>query len=121
MKDYDSVKVFSSDDYAEACLYVSNQKVLGIGDKMNEIDEYAYMNGYNWEAFLNCYFAKKEPALLEGMKTDPEAEMYVAYYDFTPENEQKAKRVGDIIVSLIENEEELYQFLRDNGDEIEWD
>ncbi len=75
MKDYDYVKVFSSDDYAEACLYVSNQKVLGIGDKMNEIDEYAYMNGYNWEAFLNCYFAKKEPALLEGMKTDPEAEM----------------------------------------------
>ena len=61
MKDYDYVKVFSSDDYAEACLYVSGQKVLGIGEKMNEINEYAYMNGYNWEAFLNCYFAKKEP------------------------------------------------------------
>ena len=55
------------------------------------------------------------------MKTDPEAEMYVAYYNFTPENEQKAKRIGELIVSLIENEEELYQFLRDNGDEIEWD
>lgn len=119
MKDY--VNVFSSDEYAEACLYVSDQKVWEVCEKMNEINEYAYMNGYNWEAFLNCYLAKKEPGLLEGMKTDPEAEMYVAYYDFTPKNEQKAKRVGEIIVSLIENEEELYQFLRDNGDEIEWD
>ncbi len=119
MKDY--VKVFNSDDYAEVCLYNSDQKVFEIGEKMNEINEYAYMNGYNWEAFLNCYLAKKEPALLEGMRTDPEADMYVAYYDFTSENEQKAKRVGEIIVSLIENEEELYQFLRDNGDEIEWD
>lgn len=119
MKDY--VKVFNSDDYAEVCLYNSDQKVLEIGEKMNEINEYAYMNGYNWEAFLNCYLAKKEPALLEGMRTDPEADMYVAYYDFTSENEQKAKRVCEIIVSLIENEEELYQFLRDNGDEIEWD
>ena len=99
MKDY--LKVFSSDDYAEACLYVSNQKVFEIGEKMNEINEYAYMNGYNCEAFLNCYFAKKEPALLEGMKTDPEDEKYVAYKKFTPENEQKAKRIVEIIVSLI--------------------
>lgn len=119
MKDY--VKVFSTEDYSEVCLYNDDPKIIGTGEKMNEINEDAYMNGYNWEAFLNCYLAKKEPALLEGMKTDPEAGMYVAYYDFSPENEQKAKRLGEIIVSLIENEEELFQFLRDNGDEIEWD
>ena len=119
MKDY--LKVFSSDDYAEACLYVSGQKVLGIGEKMNEINEYAYMNGYNWEAFFNCYLEINAPDLLEGMKTDPEADMYVAYYDLTPENKKKSEKFAEIITSLIENEEELYQFLRDNGDEIEWD
>lgn len=119
IKDY--VKAFSSDNYADVCLYNEDKKVYGIGEKMNEINEYAYMNGYNWEAFFKCYLAKKEPALLEGMKTDPEAGMYAAYYDLTPENEQKAKKFAEIIFSLIENEEELFQFLRDNGDEIEWD
>ncbi|MCX4328120.1 MAG: Imm51 family immunity protein [Lachnospiraceae bacterium] len=119
IKDY--VKAFSSGNYAEVCLYNEDKKVYGIGEKMNEINEYAYMNGYNWEAFLNCYLAKKEPALLEGLKTDPEAGMYTAYYGLTPENEQKAKKFAEIISSLIENEEELFQFLRDNGDEIEWD
>lgn len=115
------VKVFNTDSSVDICLYNENKKVYEIGEKMNEIDEWAYMNGYNWEAFLNCYLAKKEPGLLEGLKTDPEAGMYVAYYDLSPENEQKAKRFAEIITSLIENEENLYQFLRDNGDEIEWD
>ena len=39
----------------------------------------------------------------------------------TAENEQKAKRFADMIISLIENEEEIYKILRERGDEIEWD
>lgn len=115
------VKAFETDDSFDVCFYIDEKKIMEIGEKMNEIDEYAYMNGYNWEAFLNCYLEVNAPDLLEGMKTDPEAGMYVAYYDLTPENEKKAKEFAEIITSLVENEEELYQFLRDNGDKIEWD
>lgn len=115
------VKWFKEDKYAEVCFYIDEQKIMEIGDKMNEIDEYAYMNGYNWEAFFNYYLEVNAPDLLEGMKTDPEAGMYVAYYDITPENEKKAEKFAEIINSLVENEEELYKFLRDNGDKIEWD
>jgi len=39
----------------------------------------------------------------------------------TEENEKKAERFAEIIVSLIENEDELYRIVRENGDEIEWD
>ena len=35
--------------------------------------------------------------------------------------EKKAERFARIIVSLIENEEELYRIIREKGDEIEWD
>lgn len=115
------VKVFESGDSFDVCFYVDKQKIIEIGEKMNDINEYAYMNGYNWEAFFNCYLEINAPDLLEGMKTDPEAGMYVAYYDLTPENKKKSEKFAEIITSLIENEEELYQFLRDNGDEIEWD
>ena len=115
------VKVSESGNYFDVCFYVDEQKIIEIGEKMNDINEYAYMNGYNWEAFFYFFLEINAPDLLEGMKTDPEADMYVAYYDLTPENKKKSEKFAEIITSLIENEEELYQFLRDNGDEIEWD
>ena len=31
------------------------EKILAIGEQMNEINEEAYMNGYNWDAFFNYY------------------------------------------------------------------
>jgi len=55
------------------------------------------------------------------MESDPEAGMYAAYYDLTPENEQKAERFAELITSLVENEEELYRIVQEEGGEIEWD
>ena len=72
-------------------------------------------------AFLSHYINKNAPDLLEGMEPDPEAGMYAAYYSLTPENEQKAERFAELITSLIENEEELYRIVQEEGEEIEWD
>lgn len=88
---------------------------------MNEINELAYMNGYNWDAFFNYYLARHAPDILESIDPDPEAGSYLAYFEETPENEEKALRFADIIVSLIENPEEIYQIIRDHADDIEWD
>ena len=79
------------------------------------------MNGYNWEAFFNCYLAQNAPELLEDMKTDPEAGMYVAYYDFTPENEAKADKFNELIHKLVEEPELLYDFMREHAWDVEWD
>ena len=88
---------------------------------MNEANEEAYMNGYNWEAVLGYYLGKTAPDLLEGMDTDPEAGMYVAYYPLTPENEAKAERLAGIIHDLVEHGETLCQFIQTEGDNIPWD
>lgn len=119
MEEY--VIVTKEEDYISICFYIEQQKPFTIGEKMNEINEEAYMNGYNWEAFFNYYLEKNEPELLDGLDTDPEAGMYAAYYDVTPENEVKAEKFGKIICALIENEEELYRIVREEGDAIEWD
>lgn len=79
------------------------------------------MNGYNWDAFFKYYLAENAPDILVGMDSDPEAGSYVACYELTEENEKKAERFAEIIISLIENEEELYRIVREKGDEIEWD
>ena len=43
------------------------EKTLAIGEKMNEINEEAYMNGYNWDAFFNYYLEENAPDILENL------------------------------------------------------
>ena len=119
MADY--AKINKSSDRIGVWFFNENDKPFAIGEKMCEINENAYMNGYNWDALLRYYLAKNAPELLEGLDSDPEAGSYVAYYDLTEENEKKAEKLVQIIVSLVENEEELYRLVREEGDEIEWD
>lgn len=105
----------------EIYFYLENDKVMQIGEKINEINEQAYMNGYNWEVLLNYYLSKYESDLLIDMDSDPEAGMYVAYYELTANNKIKASKLVEIIISLIEDEEQLYNFIYQYGHEIEWD
>ena len=94
---------------------------MAVAEKMEELCQDAYMNGYNWEAFFNCYLAQNAPELLEDMHTDPEAGMYVAYYDLTPENEAKADKFNELIHKLVEEPELLYDFMREHAWDVEWD
>jgi hypothetical protein len=117
----DYTAVVKHEKSISVCFYIENDKAFAIGQKMNKINEDAYMNGYNWEAFFNYYLPKYAPDIAEGMETDPEAGMYAADYALTPENEAKAEKFKDIIIGLVENEEELYRIVREEGGEIEWD
>ena len=119
MQEY--IKIFMEEDRITIWFSIDDDKVLAIGEKMCNINEDAYMNGYNWEAFFKYYLAKNEATLLEGLDSDPEAGTYVAYYDVSSDNEKKAQRFKEVIVSLIENEEELYRIVKEEGDSIEWD
>ena len=103
------------------CFWIEKEKILKIGEKINEINEEAYMNGYNWEAFFNYYLQKNHPDVTVGMGTDPEAGMYVAYYDLNDENEKKAKKFVTIINELVENENKLFETVKNEGNSIEWD
>ena len=122
IQNYDYVRVFNHDDGSIAlCFDIENDKILEIGDKMNDMVEEAYMNGYNWDAFLHYYLAENVPEILEGMDTDPEAGPYVAYYKGSPENEARAIRFAELITSLVEDKAKLFKFLQEKGDYIEWD
>jgi len=121
MRDY--VRKNVSKEYNRIDVWFENEtdKVLKIGDKMYEINSEAYMNGYNWDAFFNYYLAKHYPDVLEGLDSDPEAGSCVAYYELNTENEARADKFIEIIKSLVENEEELYRIVKEEGDDIEWD
>ena len=123
MSDY--VKLFTLEETSspsvEVLLEAGDSRIMAVGEKMNAVCPDAYMNGYNWEALFRRYLEEKDPDILEGMRTDPEADMYVAYWPLSPENEARARRFEGIIRSLVENEEELCRIVREHGDEIEWD
>lgn len=103
------------------CFYLEHSKPFSIGEKMEKINENAYMNGYNWSAFFNYYLTKYMGDLLIGMESDPEAGLYVAYYDLNPENEEKALKYVEVMKYLVENEEEIYRIIKEEGNLIEWD
>lgn len=119
----DFVKVLEMEESnnVTVCFYIENDNIMTIGEKMNSISEDAYMNGYNWEAFLNFYLKKNHPELCDGMESDPEAGMYAAYYELNDSNKDKAKSFSNIIVDLIENEEKIYDVVKAHSEEIEWD
>ena len=101
--------------------YIENKNIMEIGSKIERINSDAYMNGYNWEAFLNYYLQKQSPDVLENMDSDPEAGMYIAYYENVPENVVKVDKLKEIIEYLIENPDDIYEIVREHGNEIEWD
>lgn len=107
------------DDQYSVYFNVEDEKVMAIGEKMEAINEEAYMNGYNWEAFLNHYLLINQPELLDGLDTDSEAGTYVALYDKA--DSAKADKLVDIINGLVTNPEKIYSFLQQNGENIEWD
>lgn len=54
------------------------------------------------------------------MDTDPEAGLYDAYFKENDANRDKAKRLADMLSSLIDNEQELCRIVREEGDKINW-
>ncbi len=98
---------------------VESDEVLAISEKMTAINESAYMNGYNWDAFLNHYMQIYQSELLNGLDTDPEAGTYTALYN--KGDVDKASRLVDVINGLVNNPDRVYEFLREHGDSIEWE
>lgn len=117
----DHIRLMHYNDDHGVFFEVEDDEILALGERMNEVCEDAYMNGYNWDALINCYLSVNAPDLLDGLDADPEAGSYSAYYSGTSDNEAKAKQLCGIITALVSDEEELFGFLRDHADEIEWD
>ncbi len=121
MKEY--LKLSSDKKFGSVSVrfYVSQDPVDAIGKKIHEINDQVVMTGHNWEAFFNYYLDTYHPEVSAGMGSDPDNKNYVAYYKLTPENEKKAEKLAQIIEDLVENESEIYEIVKTNGDEIDWD
>lgn len=117
----DHVKILELDDCIDIVFYIDHDEIMAVGEELEAINENAYMNGYNWEALLNSYVEKNAPELTGKYDTDPEACMYAAYFEKTAEGRNNAEAFAKLIVSLIEDKEKLFAFVREYGDEIVWD
>lgn len=123
LPDYLKVLMMEEQNIVEVYFSIEAPKPYALGQKLNGLNEQACMNGYNWNALLECCLEQNLPDLLEDLETDCEAGSYVACYENTPENREKANQLADFIRYLVEDEEDLCQIVQDNGEtfEIEWD
>ena len=110
------------EDYISVSFDVGTPELMALGDKMNEICDQAYMNGYNWDAFLNSYIEENKPELLEVIESDPEADMYCLYInDVNDDAIAMAEELAAMLESFLSDEEAVLSFLKCNEDNIEWD
>lgn len=112
MPEYDSISL---------CVYNENEGLFELGERINARFEEAYMNGYNWDAVIRFYVACLDPKLMAEIESDPEAGMYSARMNFSPENLEKMKRFESHVRAMLADEAELLKFIEDHCDEIEWD
>lgn len=117
----ENVTLLELDDCISLGLSIEADEIIAIGEKMEEINEEAYMNGYNWEAFFNYYFEKNHPELFKIMQPDPEAGAYFVVFEKSNENMTKVKQIESIMIDLLNNPDKIYQCMKDNDGEIEWD
>lgn len=119
MKEY--ICINKLDDCIDLVFYIDMERVMAVGEKLEEINENAYMNGENWGILLDFYIKQNVPELIGTFESDAEAGMYAASFENSPEGEKSAQSMADIIISLIEDENELIDFVSEFGEEIEWD
>ena len=110
-------KLIISEDYISVSFDAGNEDIQALGSKMNEICDTAYMNGYNWDAFFNCYLGQNAPEILDIIESDSEADMYSVYI----ETKALAEQLVEIIDDLLNDEEKILSFVKANADDIEWD
>lgn len=117
------IRYYRSDDQSQVVIRfdIESSRVLEIGKKINQINSEAYMNGYGWEAFIEYYFRKYYPSLIDGLIADPEAGCYFAVYETSEENENKAREFTRIILKLLSDEEKLLSIIRKEGFLVLWE
>lgn len=117
----DTVKILKDGGCIQVIFDIEDDNVMEIGERLQDINEDAYMNGYNWDAVIRCYIEINAPKLDGCFDSDPEAGMYAAYFSADDEGEENAEALAEIIRALISDEELLTGFVSDHGDEIEWE
>lgn len=111
------------EEQAIVMLNCEHETVMNVGELMEAVNESAYMNGYNWEAFLISYLSTHYPMLEYNMATDCEAGCFTAIFDnaISINMFEDAEQLKNIIVHLMEHPEEILIYLMENVEEIEWD
>ena len=119
MSDY--VEIIENDGSLDVMFYIDRAEIMAIGEELAAINANAYMNGYNWQALLDCYITKFAPGLAFDFEADSEADMFAAYFEKSEEGARNAMTLVNIIKSLIEDKQKLFRFVSEYGDEVDWD
>jgi len=120
-KDYVVLDVSEVAEAINIYLNTDDDKVLAVSDAMEKICKSTVMNGYNWEAFICHYLDDKYPDLVDGIKTDSWSGGFSAEYSLADQNQNKGKRLFDVIQSLIEDRQATLIYLKEQHQNIEWD
>ena len=114
--------------------YINEEEYCGVSidadtEKINKLSKYIsnknnidiLLNGYNLEILIETILKKEKPELIDGLKTDPEASLYFAYYASSKDSEEKSKILFKTIKKYLENRSNLNNFIQKYKNDIKWE
>jgi hypothetical protein len=108
-------------DFVSVELNIEAPDVIAIARKMHSMNPEAIMNSYNWDAFIDRYLSMKYPEVREGLQRDPEDGNYVGLYDNNALGNKKAQVLVAILNKLIADPDQIYAYMEEDGDGVEWE
>lgn len=101
---------------------IEDDYIMNIGTELEKIDPRAYMNGYNWTAFIECFLRKFSPYYLDKLEHDPEAGTYAGIISKDIEgSELIAKQFKNILKELFNSPSLLISIVSYLKDDIHWE
>lgn len=107
-------------EFVSVELDVAAADVVAIGKRMHAMNPEARMDGYNWDVFFLRYLEINYPELSSGLERDPEVNIYLALYKNNVLGNKQAGKLEFVINRLIANPDEIYAYMEEDGDGVEW-
>jgi hypothetical protein len=85
--------------------------VYTIGDHLEQIEETAYMTGFNWAHLIDYFIDERIPEIRTEINITARSGGFTATWANTPENQTHAQHLAQLITELITQPEQLYQTL----------
>ena len=121
MKEYIQLNKNEKEGSLSVVLDIKNEKIAVLSAKLQTVNGGVTMNGGGWEALLEWYLDEFHPMVSGGMGSSSSSGTYKAYYKLAPVNEKKATQLVEVLTDLIEDDNKLYELIKERGEEIDWD
>lgn len=121
-KNKNFLKYIETEDYCGVSIDTNTEKINKLSKYISKKNNMEILfNGYTLELLIENILKIEKPELIDGLETDPEANLYFAYYISSKNSVKKCKELFKTIKKYIENQSKLNSFIQKHKSSIKFE